>query len=258
VTSQHGRDADGAGQARPGAEPSGTVESLYPFLYPQAGDLPAVLAEVAASTVAKASEITQLRAVIAERDGARLADCARQAAARFAAGGRLFAFGNGGSASDAAQLATLFLSPGGGARPLPALGLASDTSVLTALGNDIGVEVMFARQLAAFCRRDDIAVGLSTSGNSANLLRAFDEASRRGVLTIGLAGYDGGKMAELDTIDHLFVAPSASVHRIQEAQTTIYQVLWELTLAALGDQEQGHEEQCHQRREASDVPRHTR
>ena len=211
------------------------MESLYPFLYSDTSDLSAVLDQVRASTVAKVAEIADLRQVIAERDGARLADCARQAAARFRAGGRLFAFGNGGSATDAQQLATLFLNPGGDAPPLPAFGLASDTSVVTALCNDIGVEVVFARQLAAFGGRNDIAVGLSTSGNSANLVRAFDEASRRGMLTIGLAGYEGGKMAELDSIDYLFVAPSASVHRIQEAQTTIYQVLWELTAAALVD-----------------------
>jgi len=166
-------------------------------------------------------------------------------AARFTAGGRLFAFGNGGSATDAAQLATLFLHPGGlapgdAAPPLPAFGLASDTSVVTALCNDIGVDVVFARQLGAFGRAGDIAVGLSTSGNSANLLRAFDEASRRGMLTIGLAGYEGGKMAELSSIDYLFVAPSTSIHRIQEAQTTIYQVLWSLTA-----------------QEVSRVPRHT-
>ena len=76
--------------------------------------------------------------------------------------------------------------------------------------------------------------GLSTSGNSENLLRAFDEASRRGLLTIGFAGYQGGKMAEMGSIDYLFVAPSSSVHRIQEAQTTVYHILWELTLAELG------------------------
>ena len=143
------------------------------------------------------------------------------------------AFGNGGSATDAQQLATLFLDPGGGVPALPAFGLANDTAVVTALCNDIGVDVVFSRQLAAFGGRDDIAVGLSTSGNSPNLLRAFDEASRRGMLTIGLAGYDGGKMAELDSIDYLFVAPTTSIHRIQEAQTTIYQVFWELTVAAL-------------------------
>jgi D-sedoheptulose 7-phosphate isomerase len=218
-----------------GADTEGdaAMESLYPFLYSDKTDLPAVMAQVRASTVAKVQEIVDLRREVGTLDGARIADCAREAAARFRAGGRLFAFGNGGSATDAAQLATLFLNPGGTARPLPAFGLASDTSVLTALCNDVGVDVVFARQLAAFGGRDDIAVGLSTSGNSANLVRAFDEASRRGMLTIGLAGYDGGKMAELDSIDYLFIAPSVSVHRIQEAQTTVYQVLWELTLAAL-------------------------
>jgi D-sedoheptulose 7-phosphate isomerase len=214
-------------------EADAAMESLYPFLYSDKTDLPAVMAQVRASTVAKVQEIVDLRREVSARDGARIADCAREAAARFSAGGRLFAFGNGGSATDAAQLATLFLNPGGTARPLPAFGLASDTSVLTALCNDVGVEVVFARQLAAFARPDDIAVGLSTSGNSVNLVRAFDEASRRGMLTIGLAGYDGGQMAELDSIDYLFIAPSVSVHRIQEAQTTVYQVLWELTLAAL-------------------------
>ena len=213
------------------------MEALYPFLYAETGDLPAVLEQVRASTVAKTGEITELRREIARRDAGRIAACAREMAARFAAGGRLFAFGNGGSATDAAQLATLFLRPAGpagsagGAPPLPAFGLASDTSVVTALGNDIGVDVVFARQLGAFGRAGDIAVGLSTSGNSENLLRAFDEAGRRGMLTIGLAGYAGGKMAELSSIDYLFVVPSASIHRIQEAQTTIYQVLWELTAA---------------------------
>jgi D-sedoheptulose 7-phosphate isomerase len=219
------------------------MESLYPFLYADSADLSAVLEQVRASTAAKAEEILELRRVISARDGARLAECARGAAERFRAGGRLFAFGNGGSATDAQQLATLFLHPGDGLPAMPAFGLANDTSVVTALCNDIGVEVVFARQLAAFGGRDDIAVGLSTSGNSANLVRAFDEASRRGMLTVGLAGYEGGKMAELDSIDYLFVAPSASIHRIQEAQTTIYQVFWELTVAAL---------------EVSHVPRHTR
>ena len=222
---------------------SGTeaMESLYPFLYSGTSDLPAVLAQVRASTVAKTEEITELRRQVCARDAARLAACARDMAAAFAGGGRLFAFGNGGSATDAQQLATLFLNPGPGpgpgegAPPLPALCLANDTSVITALCNDVGVDVVFARQIAAFGTRNDIAVGLSTSGNSDNLLRAFDEASRRGMLTVGLAGYEGGKMAELDSVDYLFVAPSTSVHRIQEAQTTIYQVLWELTVASCAE-----------------------
>jgi D-sedoheptulose 7-phosphate isomerase len=212
---------------------AGSIESLYPFLYSGTTDIAAVLEQVRQSTVAKAEEILRLRREVAAADSARLLACARDMARRFAAGGRLLAFGNGGSATDAQQVATLFLSPGGMATALPSLSLASDTAVLTALSNDIGVDVVFARQIAAMATKTDIAVGLSTSGNSENLLRAFDEASRRGMLTIGIAGYSGGKMAELDSIDYLFVAPSTSVHRIQEAQTTIYNVLWELCQSEL-------------------------
>jgi D-sedoheptulose 7-phosphate isomerase len=217
----------------PGTGGPAGMEALYPFLYPGGGELPAVLSGVRASTVAKIGEIIELRRSVAAQDAARLAAAARAMAARFAAGGRLLAFGNGGSATDAQQLATLFLNPGPGGRPLPAFALGNDTAVLTALANDIGVEVVFARQIAAVGTSTDIAVGLSTSGNSENLVHGFATAAQRGMLTIGLAGYTGGRMAELDTIDHLFVAPSASVHRIQEAQTTIYHVLWELSVAAL-------------------------
>jgi D-sedoheptulose 7-phosphate isomerase len=226
----HGSGAGPAGGGRP--DP-GTVEALYPFLYSGTSDLEAVLADVRQSTVAKTAEITELRRAIAAQDGARLAQCAADAADRFARGGRLLAFGNGGSATDAGQVASLFLYPGPGRRALPAYGLASDTAIISALANDVGPEVIFSRQIAAFGRPEDIAIGLSTSGNSENLVRAFETASQRGLLTIGLAGYSGGKMAEIDSIDYLFVAPSTSVHRIQEAQTTVYNLLWELTLAAL-------------------------
>ena len=216
------------------------VESLYPFLYSGGSNLDDVLDQVRRSTVEKAAEIVELRRLTVQRDAARLADCARAMARSFAGGGRLFAFGNGGSSTDAQAVATTFLHPRvdlgrglGRARPLPAVSLTDDVAVVTALANDVGFDVVFARQLGAFGRPGDIAVGMSTSGNSDNLVRAFEEASRRGLLTIGLAGYQGGKMAELDTIDYLFVVPSSSVHRIQEAQTTVYHVLWELTQAAL-------------------------
>lgn len=210
-------------------DPSPDVQSLYPFLYSQESDVDSVLAQVRRSTVDKTREITELRALVLRRDGAHLAACAEQLAERFAAGGRLLAFGNGGSATDAQDLVGLFVSPADDSTPLPAFSLTNDIAVITALSNDVGFDVVFARQVAAFGRSGDIAVGLSTSGNSANLLRAFDEAGRRGLLTVGIAGYDGGKMAELDSIDHLFVVPSPSVHRVQEAQTTIYHTLWELT-----------------------------
>jgi D-sedoheptulose 7-phosphate isomerase len=215
-----------------------TAAGLYPFL---AGPTDAqdrddgsardrVMVQVRASTVAKANEIRELRRVVAQRDGKRLTDCATEMADRFAAGGRLLAYGNGGSSTDAQDLARLFLSH---EQSLPAIALTNDIAVVTALTNDVGFEVVFARQIAAFGRRGDIAVGLSTSGNSVNLVRGFEEARRRGLLTVGISGNDGGKMAELDAIDYLFVVPSASVHRIQEAQTTIYHALWELTVHAL-------------------------
>src|SRR3984957_7934925 len=130
--------------------PAGSVESLYPFLYAESSDVGAVLEEVRRSTVAKAEEIIDLRRQVRDRDGERLLACAGDMADRFAAGGRLFAFGNGGSSSDAQQLVTLFLNPGPGRPPLPAYGLTSDGAGLTALCNDIGVEGVFSRQIAAF------------------------------------------------------------------------------------------------------------
>jgi D-sedoheptulose 7-phosphate isomerase len=217
-----------------GERDAGGIESLYPFLYAGKGDLEAVLAEVRRSTAEKAREIVALRARLGVELQGRLAECAAAMAGAFAAGGKLLAFGNGGSSTDAQAITQLFLHPPSG-RPLPALALANDVAVLTALSNDIGFEVVFARQIAALGTAGDVAVGISTSGNSANILRAFDEAARRDLLTVGLAGYDGGKMAEARSIAYLFVVPSASVHRIQEAQTTLYHVLWELIQEALAD-----------------------
>lgn len=204
------------------------MESLYPFLYSGQSDVQAVLDSVRRSTAEKANEITELRREVHGRDGPRLAACAAAMSGRFAAGGRLFAFGNGGSSTDAQDLATQFMDPPAGTPPMPAFALTGDIAVVTALSNDVGFDVVFSRQLAAFGREPDIAVGISTSGNSANLPPAFDEASRRGMLTVGIAGYTGGTMAELDTIDYLFVVPSDSVHRVQEAQTTVYHLLAEL------------------------------
>jgi len=213
------------------------IEALYPFLYAKEGSVDAVLAEVRNSTSSKAREIVALREATIELLGDKLIDCAAAMAQAFESGGRLLCFGNGGSATDAQAVAHSFLLPSRG-RPFAAMSLASDVAVLTALGNDVGFDVVFARQVGALGRRGDMAMGISTSGNSANLLRAFEEANRRGLLTIGLAGDKGGAMAEAGTIDFLFVVPSSSVHRIQEVQTTIYHLLWELTqdfLRAPGD-----------------------
>jgi D-sedoheptulose 7-phosphate isomerase len=210
------------------------VESLYPFLYEGRMDLDALLEQVRQSTVQKAEEIVAVREDVLRRDGDRIVECAREMADRFGAGGKLLAFGNGGSSSDAQDVATSLLHPSDGP-PLPALCLTNDVAVVTALSNDVGFDVVFARQIAAFGSSGDIAMGISTSGNSENLVRAFEEAARRGLLTVGLAGYEGGKMAESDTIDFLFVVPSSSVHRIQEAQTTVFHALCELARAGVGE-----------------------
>lgn len=209
------------------------VEALYPFLYGEPDDQDSVLAEVRRSTEEKAAEIVALRASLADSQGPGLQRCALDISSRLLAGGRVLSFGNGGSGTDAQQVANLFTGPPSPARPFPAISLPHNVAALTALSNDVGFDVVFARQLAALAGSGDIAVGLSTSGGSANLLAAFEEARRRGLLTVGFAGYDGGAMGRAGTIDHLFVVPSSSVHRIQEAQTTLYHVLWELIQSAL-------------------------
>ena len=215
-----------------------SLDDLYPFLSSRrtAPDVATLLADVARSTAEKVGEIDRLRSVVIAEQAQELATCAGAMAARFARGGRLFTFGNGGSATDASALAALHVDPGPGYRALPAVALPTDIATLTALANDVGFELVFARPLAAGGGPDDIALGLSTSGGSANVLRGFAAAHERGMLTVGFAGYTGGAMADQagdGVIDHLFVMPSASVHRIQEAQTTTYHVLWELVQGEL-------------------------
>jgi D-sedoheptulose 7-phosphate isomerase len=213
--------------------PDGALEALYPFLYGGGGDRDAVLQSVAGSTVDKINEIVTLRGEVGSQQAERIAACATELGHAFDAGATLWAFGNGGSSTDAQDVVHTFLDPGDGGRALPAQCLTSDAAIVTALANDVGYDVVFARQLRAFSRPGDIAVGISTSGGSANVLDAFDEAKRAGLITVGLSGYGGGRMAELSSLDHLFAVPSPSVHRVQEVQSTIYHVLWEATRAVL-------------------------
>ena len=209
------------------------VEQLYPFLYGGGTDAASVLAAAAESVRQKVAEIVDLRRAVGEAQGAALATCAVQLAEAFSAGATLLALGNGGSSTDAQDVVHTFLDPPPPALPLPALGLTNDVAVLTALSNDVGFEVVFSRQIRAFGRPGDIALALSTSGGSPNVLAAIEQADRIGMVTVGLAGYGGGRMAELPALQHLFAVPSSSVHRVQEVQTTLYHVLWEATTAAL-------------------------
>lgn len=220
---------DSAATSETSPEAADGIGTLYPFLYSGTSSLEALTVEVAASARAKIAEIVALRRSVGQAEAASLAACASAMAAGFGKGATLLAFGNGGSSSDAQDIVHTFLDPGPGAEvtALPALCLTNDTAVVTALSNDVSFDVVFARQLQAVGRPGDLAVAVSTSGGSANVLAALAAARKAGMTTVGFAGYGGGKMAEPGLVDHLFAVPSSSVHRIQEVQTTLYHVLWE-------------------------------
>lgn len=139
-------------------------------------------------------------------------------------GGKIMLFGNGGSASDAQHLATeLSVRYTKNRAPIAALSLSTDTSALTAIGNDLGFDQLFARQIAALGKPGDVAVAISTSGRSPNIIAALEEARRMGLVATGFAGRDGGDMAGL--ADPLIIAPSDTTARIQEMHIIIGHML---------------------------------
>ncbi|MBO0819829.1 MAG: SIS domain-containing protein [Nocardiopsaceae bacterium] len=207
---------------------------LYPFIESEEKDDGSLLTDLAASAMGKADQSASLQQTTLAECADQIAACAAAMAERFSAGGRMYTCGNGGSSTDCTTFATLFAAPPGGAgRPLPALNLTADQAVVTALGNDVGFELIFSRQIIAHSGPNDIAVAFSTSGSSRDLMMALTEAHRRGLLTIGFAGYDGGEMANSDVVDYCFTVKSQSVHRIQESQALVGYRLWLATQAAL-------------------------
>lgn len=203
-------------------------ELLYPMLSDRAPASDRVLAELAIAPLEKSAETNRLRRRLIEEDSERIVACARDIASAFRRGGRLLACGNGGSATTTADLAADLLHPAPSRPALPALSLTNDIAVVTAVANDVSFDDVYLRQIIALGRPEDVVLAISTSGSSENLVRALREARRRHMLTVGLAGYDGGRMAREAVLDHLFVIPSSSVHRIQEVQTTLCHVLCEL------------------------------
>jgi D-sedoheptulose 7-phosphate isomerase len=146
--------------------------------------------------------------------------------------GKILLAGNGGSAADAQHIAGEFVSRFAFDRPgLPAMALTTDTSILTAIGNDYGYERLFARQVQAHGRRGDVFIGYSTSGRSPNILRAFEEARAMGLVCIGLTGNRGGPMREL--CDHLLEVPSSDTPKIQEGHLVLGHILCGLVENAL-------------------------
>lgn len=212
-------------------------QQFYPFLHSQpAVALDELLREVKTSTLRKCADIVELRQRVLEAHADEMVLCAQTMARAFGEGKKLLAFGNGGSATDAQDLSADCILRG-----FPALSLTNDIAVVTAVGNDVGFENVFARQIIAFGKKGDIAVGLSTSGNSRNLIAAFEMARKMELLTIGMAGNDGGKTAELHRaglIDFCFIAPTDYIPRIQEAHATIYHTLIELTRQLLNQRSQ--------------------
>jgi D-sedoheptulose 7-phosphate isomerase len=200
---------------------TGRSAFLYPFLAEAETDLDRVLREVTRSIRAKTEDIVRLRADSC--DPSALVETASLIAERVDAGGKVLVFGNGGSATDAQDLAADLVAPPEGLSPVPAISLTNDAAVVTAVGNDVGFDNVFARQVIAHGGKSDVAVAISTSGGSRNVLAAVQEASRRGLLTVGLSGYGGGRQAQLCERAHIIEGDY--IPRLQEAQATQYHVL---------------------------------
>jgi D-sedoheptulose 7-phosphate isomerase len=220
------------GRAAGPVHDTGASSFLYPFLAEGEHDLEAVLSYVGRSVGLKAAEIAALReqTLVDHRDV--LVAAAGALRETFSAGGKLLALGNGGSATDAMDAVADFRAPRAGWRnnwrPHPALDLAEDSSILTAIANDIGPEAIFARQVIAYGHAGDALLALSTSGSSRNVIDALIEARNRGLTTIAMVGYDGGRIADEGLADHVVVSRSQHIPRIQEAQATAYHALREL------------------------------
>jgi D-sedoheptulose 7-phosphate isomerase len=209
-------------QARP-VHDTGASSFLYPFLAESETDLDAVLADVRESVLMKADEAVALR----EQTLTEGRETLVAAAADLREYGTLLALGNGGSATDAMDVVADFRATG-----RRAIDLTEDPAILTAIANDIGVDAIFQRQVIAYGREGDALLALSTSGNSQNVIEALAEARRRGMVTIAMVGYDGGRVADDALADHVVVTRSEHIPRIQEAQASAYHVLRELVEAA--------------------------
>lgn len=157
----------------------------------------------------------------------RIVEVATLIADAFRNGNKVLLFGNGGSSTDAAHIAAEFVGRYQRERvPLPAIALATDIAAITCIANDYGFEELFARQVRAHGRKGDIAIGISTSGNSPNVLKGVEAARDGGLITIAWTGANGGKLAGL--VDHPFIVPSTVTSRIQESHITLGHVLCEL------------------------------
>jgi D-sedoheptulose 7-phosphate isomerase len=206
-------------------EPHSTLQKLYPHLSTDKGLVP----ELRESIARKCRDSVDTKQQFFERHADTLIDMASALAEVFQRGGKLLCMGNGGSSCDAAHLSVEFNHPVTTGRPaLPAINLCADIATLTAVGNDVGFSAIFQRQVMALGRTGDALFGISTSGDSANLIDAFAAAHAQGLHTFALLGSDGGALATHPAVEHCLVVNSHSVHRIQETHVTCYHILWDL------------------------------
>jgi D-sedoheptulose 7-phosphate isomerase len=205
---------------------------LYPFLGEQKEPSADVVNQVAASIRAKAHDDSRLRGSVAREQSEQITTTARAIHDRLRKGGKLISFGNGGSATDANDFAIDCVLPPSGYKPVPAISLSMEPANLTAIANDVGIELIFLRQMIAHAKPNDVAVGISTSGGSKNIILALEEARKQGLLTVAILGYDGGEILRRQLADHSLIVHSDYIPRIQEVQASIYHVLRE-TLEAL-------------------------
>ena len=182
----------------------------------------------------KARESADVKEQFFRAEADRIEALARAMAVRFSSGGRLYVMGNGGSATDAQHISVEFFHPIVEKRkPLPAIALTADQALLTAISNDRDFAKVFADQLRVLARPGDMALAVSTSGKSPNLVQALETARELGLLTVAFTGKDGGRLPDL--AEYCFVVPSFSIHRIQETHVTLYHIVWDLVHVALGE-----------------------
>jgi len=208
-----------------GHDDVGASAFLYPFLGGEKQDVSNVVGDVAASIRAKAQDDEWLREEVAREQAEQIAAAAETVMRRLETGATLLMFGNGGSATDANDWAIDCVSPPAGAATVRALSLSMEPANISAIANDIGTEAIFLRQLIAHGRRGDVAVAISTSGGSANVIAALQEARKRGMLTVALLGYDGGEIVRRGLADLPIVVRCDYIPRIQEVQASIYHVM---------------------------------
>lgn len=215
------------------------LSDLYPFLHGKQQDTESMDKALLTSVRQKAADHVSVFESYFEKNQKDIVKAAKIIANMYRQNGRLFTMGNGGSSCDAAHVAVEFLHPVTTGRPaLTAINLTTDIAMMTAVSNDIGYEHVYSRQIIAQGRKGDCLIGISTSGNSKNLMKAFQKAREMGIFTIGLSGMSGGEMADA-SLDACLTVETDSIHRVQECHVATYHILWDLVHTLLADDRGG-------------------